>query len=138
MQRDPLLDLPLTIVPPSPPIRGGAMSQPMPAPPPQATQQPQKAVPEAQVSTKKDGGFGVLDGVVHALLGTPDRELNQQQQGERSKRRKEAGKTSAALANDPGAAADSYMDAPGTGSSGFGLADIVSIVRGALGGSKKK
>ncbi len=141
-ERDPLLDLPLTIVPPSPPMRANQSPQQTPRPVDNtatASQTPVgSAAPKNQDATssqpkQKDGkGMNVLDHVIYALKGNPTRELTPEDKVKREKRQKEAGKASAAFANDPEAAAESYMGAPGTGGGGLNLSKIIKFLGGSF------
>lgn len=80
--------------------------------------------------TPKPKSGGLLDSVIFALMGTPDAVLqaggDESDIKARSQRRSQAGDKAAAAAN--GDLGDSYMGAPGTSGSGFGLNDILNLV----------
>lgn len=133
---DPL-DLPLIVIPPDPNSISARYDR-MQAASPGAVPQPSKpdlAIPGPQASAtaapaadplNPSGHRNLLDKVIFALTGTPDAALAPEDAKARAGRRREAGAMASNAAN--GDLGDSYMDAPKTSGSGFGLSDIISFV----------
>ncbi len=74
------------------------------------------------------GGF--FDHVLFALTGTPDSMLTPEEQGERAKKRNEAGDSARAATMNPG---EEYMWAPSTGGSQLDLSQIIRLVGSVAG-----
>jgi hypothetical protein len=121
--KDPMQDLPLTVIKPVDDfgVRWDRMGRKAEGPKP--TPGLEFTKPQTQPVSKKPG---LLDSVIFALMGTPDAALAPEDAKARGGRRAEAGQMAANAAN--GDLGDSFMKAPSTGGSGFGLNDIISVV----------
>lgn len=95
---------------------------------------PRKALASDAPNPSGQESGGILGAVSRAILGGSGDEssLDPATQKEKQKKRKEAGNASASFANDPEAAAESFMKAPGTGGSSFGstLGSLAKIFSG--------
>lgn len=67
-----------------------------------------------------------LGNFAKTLMGSPDMDLSPEQMRDRTSRRKEAGALARNAMEDPGG---DFMDPPNAGGSGFGLQDVVSIIK---------
>lgn len=128
---DPLLNLPLIVVPQSPPMRArsrdpisGPPAQQKPAFTPQAQTQDGKPAVPAQQAQLPSRNMSILDKVIFAITGTPDSLRTPEDRQKAQSKRADAGRMAANAAN--GDLGDSYMNAPNAGGSGGDLGNIIN------------
>ncbi len=130
---DPMTGLPLQVIQPAPAMRAVNPFSSQEAPPMATTGVPQVSIapPVQQQSALAPSSF--LDKVIHTVFGTPDSKLSPEEQGEKSKKRKEAGAMATSAAENPG---EGHMGIPsaGGGSLGESLGKIIGLFAKAGGG----